>query len=239
MGLSGRRRAKSSKRSLRKRVLSDADLVKEVCFADRTTNGHHYRPLDPDKQEIRLLYPVSSPRPNEPLHYRTEHVSLSGESIPVFNAVSYTRGQLRAAIASMYLDGKLSYVPPSAESALRGIAMLADQHISSEQDTPIWTDAICIDHFDSGEKSAQLALMTEIYSKTATVVIWLGDSDLNADDAFHAVENFHRFVGEWTANFIHLDSLSGVYQISQALCPGRLDVLICQYWVGRLKRGMR
>ncbi|KAN0120363.1 Heterokaryon incompatibility protein (HET) domain containing protein [Hyaloscypha variabilis] len=39
---------------------------------------------------------------------------------------------------------------------------------------PLWIDAICIDQANSKEKGTQVALMGEIYSKAAAVIVWLG-----------------------------------------------------------------
>ena len=154
------------------------------------TTGYIYRPLDPEREEVRLLYPNFSGPSDEPLDYRIEHVSLLHGINLVFNAISYTWEQSPKPTSTILLDGKLSYVPPSAESALRGIANVAGQHSPSEQDVPIWIDAICINQADVEEKSAQLPLMSNIYSQATTVVIWLRGADGQADDAFVWVESF-------------------------------------------------
>ncbi|KAI5359217.1 putative heterokaryon incompatibility [Septoria linicola] len=40
--------------------------------------------------------------------------------------------------------------------------------------TPLWADQVCINQQDGQEKIAQLAIMTQIYTSAATVIIWLG-----------------------------------------------------------------
>ncbi|KAF3009080.1 hypothetical protein E8E14_008275 [Neopestalotiopsis sp. 37M] len=40
-----------------------------------------------------------------------------------------------------------------------------------------WVDAVCINQDDSEEKAAQIQLMTKIYSRAKTVLLWLGEDD--------------------------------------------------------------
>jgi hypothetical protein len=42
---------------------------------------------------------------------------------------------------------------------------------------PFWIDAICINQSDNVEKSRQVRLMTEIYSRACKVLVWLGPPD--------------------------------------------------------------
>ncbi|KAB5581219.1 heterokaryon incompatibility protein-domain-containing protein [Coniochaeta sp. 2T2.1] len=41
---------------------------------------------------------------------------------------------------------------------------------------PFWIDAICINQKDVAERNRQLPIMEQIYSRAATVVVWLGNS---------------------------------------------------------------
>ncbi|PVI00198.1 HET-domain-containing protein [Periconia macrospinosa] len=41
----------------------------------------------------------------------------------------------------------------------------------------LWVDALCINQSDAIERSAQVAMMKQIYSKAAGVVIWLGEGE--------------------------------------------------------------
>jgi hypothetical protein len=47
----------------------------------------------------------------------------------------------------------------------------------------IWIDAICIDQGDEDEKMQQIPLMGDVYSKAATVYVWLGEGDAASDRA--------------------------------------------------------
>ena len=52
----------------------------------------------------------------------------------------------------------------------------------------IWIDSICIDQGNSYEKSHQVALMSEIYSKAAKTLVWLGEADTYTQIAFEAID---------------------------------------------------
>ncbi len=51
----------------------------------------------------------------------------------------------------------------------------------------LWIDAICINQGDEDEKSEQILLMREIYSKAKSVVVWLGRSDPTSDEAVQVI----------------------------------------------------
>ncbi|CAJ2509120.1 Uu.00g141460.m01.CDS01 [Anthostomella pinea] len=43
--------------------------------------------------------------------------------------------------------------------------------------TTVWIDALCINHADIAEKSAQVAQIAEIYAKADKTLLWLGPED--------------------------------------------------------------
>jgi len=51
----------------------------------------------------------------------------------------------------------------------------------------LWIDAMCINQKDDREKSQQIKLMPEIYSKASLVIIWLGKSDPTSDEAIRLI----------------------------------------------------
>ncbi len=46
----------------------------------------------------------------------------------------------------------------------------------------LWIDAICLNQNNSKEKSIQAPLMSEIYSRSQGVVVWLGKANEDSDD---------------------------------------------------------
>ncbi len=74
-------------------------------------------------------------------------------------------------------------MPASAEAALRGTHR-ADSHL------PVWIDAICINQNDVLEKNHQVAMMGEVYSGAAEVLVWLGEDDKQTmPEAIMSVQN--------------------------------------------------
>ena len=64
----------------------------------------------------------------------------------------------------------------------------------SGSDKPIilWIDAICIDQSNVPERSAQVALMRDIYGTAANVIIWLGEEGKDEDLVFQALPTIAR-----------------------------------------------
>ncbi|KAI4598004.1 hypothetical protein KJ359_003813 [Pestalotiopsis sp. 9143b] len=72
-----------------------------------------------------------------------------------------------------------------------------------QQKTPIkskrfWIDAICINQDNNDEKAAQISLMTRIYSRAKTVLLWLGKDDEYTASGFGLIEKLssHRIIPE-------------------------------------------
>lgn len=134
-------------------------------------NEFVYSPLNTDRKEIRVLQLERTVEAQAPLCFRMLTISLLG---PCQNycAVSYTWGT-NSALAEIYINGQRIEVPTSSVEALRGILHV----LQSSKDglyTPLWIDAICIQH---NEKSWHVAMMKDVYSQAEYVLIWLGSVD--------------------------------------------------------------
>jgi hypothetical protein len=148
---------------------------------------YRYNPLNRERKEIRLLHldRKSLDAKDELIRCTVEHVFLDDHEPPQFFAVSYCWGS-NPGEAKIVLDGKKVTVPGSAEAALRGTYRSEEQHC-----LPIWIDAICINQIDVEEKSQQVAMMGELYSKAAKTLIWLGnDVEGIAESALKSIHNF-------------------------------------------------
>ena len=51
----------------------------------------------------------------------------------------------------------------------------------------LWIDAICINQKDNSERSQQIRLMPELYSRASLVIVWLGKSDQTSDEAIELI----------------------------------------------------
>lgn len=70
---------------------------------------------------------------------------------------------------------------------------------------PMWIDAICINQTDAAERSAQVAIMSEIYSTAKDIFVWLGVEDKSALLAIKTLRVMNSMPQEarewtWTAN---------------------------------------
>ena len=93
------------------------------------------------------------------------HESCPGDGVK-YVALSYVWGSPQV-VAYVMVDGCYSLVTENLYAAL--------EHLRSEQEPLcIWIDQICINQLDQEERSQQVMLMHEIFSKSDQVLIWLG-----------------------------------------------------------------
>jgi hypothetical protein len=140
-----------------------------------------YRPLDENRHEIRLLKLLPE-SPSEgafesPIHSTLIYGYVDSPSLPPYEALTYFWGDqtVRRVIT---LD--------SAPVSITANLFLALQHLRRPSETRIlWVDALCINQSDTAERSHQVSLMRDVYSRCARDVAWLGplhDSDAFAPD---------------------------------------------------------
>jgi hypothetical protein len=152
-----------------------------------TTTGIPYHPLDPSKDEIRLLelLPNRSVRPPEKgptIQCVLRHASL-GEA--EYTALSYVWGDptQKTAITVQYewpdVYGNLSKEIVSVLVTVNLASALLHLRYSRKP-LVLWIDAICINQVDVAEKSSQIMKMADIYERARNTVVWLGPA---ADDS--------------------------------------------------------
>ncbi|KAK4446088.1 heterokaryon incompatibility protein-domain-containing protein [Podospora aff. communis PSN243] len=120
--------------------------------------------LNLDKDEIRILtlYPGRWP---DSIRCSLRTVRL--EDDPHFEALSYAWGDpdIRRPI---FLDDCVHYATANLVAALRRLRHL-------DRVRHLWVDALCINQKDDAEKTHQVNLMSQIYSRTDEGLLWLGD----------------------------------------------------------------
>lgn len=130
---------------------------------------YQYKELQ-DPMEIRLVRIL--PARMSTIKCEIEHVSL--EAPPPYIAISYAWGDA-AQTGRIDLDGISIPIAISLYSALEALREKKDP-------VRVWVDALCIDQQHGDERTLQVKLMTNIYTKAKSVAIWLGpeadDSDL-------------------------------------------------------------
>ncbi|POS79532.1 ankyrin and HET domain-containing protein [Diaporthe helianthi] len=160
-------------------------------MADASTSaGSPFSRLDPLLRQIRLLR--VDPDPSD-LSAVLETVSL--DDGPTYTALSYTWGTEYPIGAGITLRGPehTSRVPvtKNLQAVLQHLCTAAsggggggmsDEHQQQQPTLTLWVDALCINQADTAEKSHQITLMKDVYSRAEETCVWLGpaagDSDL-------------------------------------------------------------
>lgn len=143
-----------------------------------------YSPLQQVCKEIRFLRILPGSLEDE-VQCILEVASLQDD--PQYYALSYTWGDPKDTRQIM-VNGAARDVTRNLESALRHLRSLETSLIDLDN-VPIWIDALCINQDDVSERNQQVSIMDEIYSKTARVIIWLGEGDEVSDYVFQSMNS--------------------------------------------------
>jgi hypothetical protein len=141
-----------------------------------------YRPLphDTSKCWIRVMKLEPGWAYSE-LRCSLIHINIDDDDHVPYEAISYTWGKYYENIRhdgrsrdqtrqSIICDGQWTCVTRSLSHALKKFRLTSSARI-------LWADALCINQDDEEEKSWQVRLMTQIYSKALHVLIWAGYRD--------------------------------------------------------------
>ena len=144
-----------------------------------------YKALQNEPPQIRLVTIEAAASSFQPLRLRLTRVELNASL--EYHTLSYTWGSPGPRIPAcwgddtrelVYVDGQEFPVRLNLHSAL---LQLRNDY---EATTGFWIDAICVDQSNVDERTAQVALMAQIYSGTQCNVTWLGPSDGETESAF-------------------------------------------------------
>ena len=139
-----------------------------------------YTELNTLKKEIRLLnlapkYPASDTpkdlenieglQPPPDICCTLRVVSLFDQL--QYEALSYVWGERDTGI-SILVNGKAVQVTKNLHTALRYLQ-------DDDRERVLWIDALCINQFDSQERSHQIGYMRDIYMQAFSVTAWLGE----------------------------------------------------------------
>ena len=131
-------------------------MTAETCYNASTA-------LTPSKREIRLIELLPD-LPAAEIKCRLRRVSLN--DTPSYETMSYAWGRPEDT-RTVQVNETSSKIPANLEDALRYIRR-------PDMSLTIWADSICINQDDENEKTAQVAMMGDIYSSCTSVYIWLG-----------------------------------------------------------------
>lgn len=135
------------------------------------------------KHEIRLLF-LHPGIGDDDIHYHLEHISLQDRH-PVYEALSYAWDHSTPESAVYGPQGRVN-VTSHLHSALKQLR-------SSVVVRVLWIDYLCVDQSDLEERSLQVRIMGDVFSKAARVIIWLGEETHDVRDAFDVIRKLRFY----------------------------------------------
>jgi hypothetical protein len=168
-----------------------------------TTGAPPYHPITGDK-EIRLLV-LEPGTPGGELKCRLINVQSCWRTR--YEALSYAWGD-ESSKRQISLSGSTKEVTGSLFDALSDLRYL-------EYERLIWVDPLCINQDDEDEKTKQIRLMGDIYSRARHVIIYLGRKDVSVENAIDSIRKLdRRFVPlyrrRWSSHFNEIFPISGM-----------------------------
>ncbi|KAI1120019.1 heterokaryon incompatibility protein-domain-containing protein [Nemania abortiva] len=151
-----------------------------------TSFTYRYESLrsEPNTYDVRLLLLYPSADASADIHCDLIKVdlgcflSLDLKHFP-YVALSYIWGDSNPP-RTIFLRGSRKSVTPNLFTALRHLRR--PTHISV-----LWVDALCIDQDNAKEKESQIPLMGLLYSKAASVLMWLEDDEAEGRPALESL----------------------------------------------------
>ena len=145
---------------------------------NRKSAGSPYTLLKTENEEIRLAT-LAPGDYDDTIVIRLRIKSLSKSKAPNYEALSYAWGT-DISPHNALVNGKAISISANLDSGLR--------HLRYEDKSRVlWIDALCIDQTDILERNSQVQLMSCIYSEARTVLIWLGPSDGDDEEAMRKI----------------------------------------------------
>lgn len=148
------------------RVENERALEKKKLEKFNQRRQFRYTPLLQGFIRLLELHPG---QPNDVLSFDLTTVQLSKD--PFFEALSYEWLEKKGSVPVSCADDRI-LVTPNCAAALRSLRSESDSRV-------LWIDAVCIDQENKDEVNDQVAMMTDIYRKAKSVIMWLGSIEGN------------------------------------------------------------
>jgi hypothetical protein len=171
--LRGIKKYEDERRNPMKETPSGQSLLEDPAIDESNAPPFEFQPLDgPRAIRILVLHPGS---PLEPLRATLQHeVVCEKGALPntyyvpkKYEAISYTWGS-GSKPCSMLLNGCRM---PLAQPLFNALVRLREP----KKDRRLWADGLCINQEDHLEKASQVALMPQVYTYAAKVLVHLGE----------------------------------------------------------------
>jgi Heterokaryon incompatibility protein (HET) len=153
-----------------------------------TDKQYHHSPL-PSSRHIRLLTLGPGAR-SQPVTVSLAHHDI--DHCPPFEALSYTWGDPKSKVP-IYCEDQAFKVGTNLHGALLRLRYDIIPRL-------LWVDGICIDQSSPTERSSQVLLMREIYSRASAVVVWLGNQATDSERGFELIHQISAFARQATTD---------------------------------------
>lgn len=158
--------------------------------------GQLYKPLR--QGEIRLLEVVPDPK-STGFHCDLRTIALV-DSKQGYQTLSYVWGDLANPVEISVNDTRLAITRGLfdflCEWTRRSASSLAHEAFGGTEARLLWIDAICINQQDVDERSAQVAIMHDIYSSSKSTISWLGASIEISEEHLLELETLARAISQ-------------------------------------------
>lgn len=174
---------------------SDGDSGSDACSTATESEDfqaqpqYEYKSL-PVGEYIRYLI-LEPGKDQEPLGGRLLTERL--DDVPAFDAISYTWGS-HEKIGYIDCDGKVIHLTANLRDALLRVRLPTCSRA-------LWADQICINQEDPVERGHQVALMSKIYGKSRTTLIWLGPDDSHAEELLSLIDEVYGILNAQIAEY--------------------------------------
>ncbi|KAM7208297.1 Heterokaryon incompatibility protein (HET) domain containing protein [Naviculisporaceae sp. PSN 640] len=147
----------------------------------------------PGGPHIRLLYLQPAIDQDAPIEARLEVVHLHNELRP-FEALSYVWGhEVESGALRLHLQPHISGPTATAQVDITTNLAVALRHLRHlDRARILWVDAVCINQQDVAEKTAQVGIMNQIYSRAQRVLIWMGPARDRSDWVFAHINRVYH-----------------------------------------------
>lgn len=190
-----------------------------------------FRPLNPSLRQIRLLR--IDPNPSD-LSAVLEIVSL--DDGPEYTALSYTWGTEMSSGVGIALNGQGQTWRLPITRNLQVVL----EHLCAGKDGPVtlWVDALCINQEDLEEKSHQITLMKDVYSRAEETCLWLGPAAGDSDLAMATIGELYAartyVLPDGTLSEAHIEAINALQRrewwsriwVLQGWCPSFFAVFV-------------
>ena len=143
-----------------------------------------YEPLNLSNNEIRIIN-LSPGNFEDEIYCTAQTISLDtlSENLEkIYEALSYTWGTSEKR-KTIYLNGKPLKVTLNLYVALQYLRYPSKSRC-------LWVDAVCINQSNIRERNHQVQRMRDIYASASQVLVWLGESNADIDNAFDSIVNY-------------------------------------------------